>query len=186
MTDPLTKSATAFDGTKLLASGPLLDVALAVKRATGGPLLVFDDATGRVIDLDLRGSKAEIAARLSPAKPEEPSGRGRPKLGVIGREVTLLPQQWDWLAAQPGGASVTLRKLVEEARRNGATKQKLRQAQDAAYAFMLAMAGDRPGYEEATRALYAGDRNRFTELIAKWPKDIRHYATKLAFGETAE
>jgi hypothetical protein len=189
VTDLLTKPATAFDGSRLLSSGPLIEVALAVKRATtagaSGPLLVFDDATGRLIDLDLRGSKADIAARLSQpaAKPAEASGRGRPKLGVVGREVTLLPYQWDWLAAQPGGASVTLRKLVEEARRNGTAKQKLRQAQDAAYAFMLAMAGDRPGYEEATRALYANDRNRFTELIADWPKDIRRYATRLAFGE---
>lgn len=195
MTDLPSRPATAFDGTRQLASGPLIDVALAVKRATSagasGPLLVFDDATGRVIDLDLRGTKAEIAARLSPstqaepAKDEklaEPSGRGRPKLGVVGREVTLLPRQWDWLAAQPGGASVTLRKLVEEARRSGTTKQKMRQAQDAAYAFMLAMTGDRPGYEEATRALFANDRDRFAKLIADWPKDIRRYATRLAFG----
>lgn len=183
MTD--TKTATAFDGSHVLAAGPLIDVALTVKAAieagAGGPLLVFDDASGHVIDLDLRGSKADIAARLAPA-PTEPAGRGRPKLGVVGREVTLLPRQWEWLATQPGGASVTLRKLVEEARRTGSARQKARTAQEAAYRFLSAVAGDLPGYEEATRALFAGDRAKFAGEIAGWPQDVRIYATRLAFA----
>lgn len=178
-------SATAFDGNRRLAGGPLIDVAMAVKAATeagaAGPLLVFDDATAQVIDLDLRGSRDEIAARLAPREGAEPAGRGRPKLGVIGREVTLLPRQWEWLAAQPGGASVTLRKLVNEARKNAGAKQQARAAQEAAYRFMSALAGDLSGYEEATRALFAGDRTKFAEQIAAWPEDVRAYAMRLAF-----
>ena len=200
----LSKPSTAFDGHQLLRSGPLVDVALAVKTATenGSPnvLLVFDDATGRVIDLDLRGSKADVIARLSeaPGGSEQPPshkateaakdesserrGRGRPKLGVVAREVTLLPRQWDWLGAQPGGASAVLRRLVDDARRNGAARQQRHAAQEAAYRFMLAIAGDLPGYEEATRALFADDRPRLSQEIADWQQDIRSYVLYLAFG----
>ncbi len=185
-------SCTAFDGTHVLSSGSLVDVALAVKRAVeagaAGPLLVFDDKDARIIDLDLRGSAAEIAARL--AAPDEGGpeaghgGRGRPKLGVVGREVTLLPRQWEWLAAQPGGASVTLRKLVEAARRDGAAAETKRQAQEAAYRFMSALGGDLPGYEEATRALFADDRSKLERQMADWPDDVRAYALKLASAVT--
>jgi hypothetical protein len=108
---------------------------------------------------------------------------GRPKLGVTAREVTLLPRHWEWLAAQPGGASVTLRKLVEEARRAGAGDDLRRQAQERAYRFMTVMAGDRPGFEEATRALFAGDGARFAQCVAVWPQDIRTHAERL--GEAA-
>lgn len=183
------QTATAFDGSRKLAAGPLIDVAMAVKAATeagaAGPVLVFDDASGRVIDLDLRGTKAEIAARLAPGPDPEPAGRGRPKLGVVGREVTLLPRQWEWLATQPGGASVTLRRLVDDARRNTGTQQKARAAQEAAYRFLSAVAGDLPGYEEATRALFANDRAKFAGQIQGWPEDLRVYAMTLAFP-TAE
>jgi uncharacterized protein len=205
MHDLLSKPCTAFDGHRLLLSGPLIEVALAVKNASKNgvlrSILVFDDRTGRVIDLDLRGTKADIIERLlspsgsgqskarrmfvhntSDETESEPGARGRPKLGVVGREVTLLPRHWDWLAAQPGSASVALRKLVEEACRTGGTKQKIRVAQDAAYHFMSALAGDMPGFEEATRALFANDRARFKKHIAEWPEDVRVYATRLAFG----
>jgi hypothetical protein len=119
-----------------------------------------------------------------PAAPE-PRGRGRPKLGVVAREVTLLPRHWDWLATQPGGASVALRKLVEEARRTGGDRDRSRAARDAAYHFMSAMAGNLPGFEEASRALFADDRRRFAGLIAGWPDDVRDHAVKLAFGDRA-
>lgn len=205
MSEALSRPCTAFESSRLLLSGPLVEVALAVKTAMAwegaDPILTFDDETGRVIDLDLRGSKAEIIAQLSqqqikPAnpspssendatdsEPKEARGRGRPKLGVIGREVTLLPRQWEWLAAQPGGASVALRKLVDEARRNSAPAQKTRAAQERAYHFMLAIAGNLPGYEEATRALFANDRARLTQHIADWPGDIAAHAIRLAYGE---
>ncbi|OWJ66181.1 hypothetical protein BWR60_15625 [Inquilinus limosus] len=177
---------TAFEGQSLLRAGPLIELALAVKAASG-PVLVFDDATGRVVDLDLRGSDAEIVARLAPAEsgePAEPRGRGRPKLGVVGREVTLLPRHWEWLAAQPGGASVALRRLVDEARRAGGAAQRRRAAREAGYRVMSAMAGDLPGFEEASRALFAGDRARFEQETAAWPADLRAYVTRLAFAAT--
>lgn len=208
MIDLISKTCTAFDGHRLLLSGPLVEVVFAVKTATesgsSDMLLVFDDATGRLIDLDLRGTKADIVESLSQppqtfvgryrprpiemAEPErkdgtsEQRGRGRPKLGVVAREITLLPRQWEWLAAQPSGASAVLRKLVDDARRNGGTRQQRRAAQDAAYQFMLAIAGDLPGYEEATRALFADDRTKLEQWIAQWPKDVRSHVLRLAFG----
>jgi hypothetical protein len=182
---------TAFEGQRRLVSGSLHEVALAVKRAER--VAIFSDATGRAIDLDLRGSDDEIVARLqrtmSPdlgapqetATLSEPRGRGRPKLGVVAREVTLLPRHWEWLATQPGGASVALRKLVEAARRANGDKDRSRAARDAAYHFMSAMAGNLPNFEEASRALFADDRRRFASLIAAWPGDIRDHIVRLAF-----
>jgi hypothetical protein len=182
---------TGFEGQRRLVSGPLPEVALAVKRLEqlgSERIAIFNDATGRAIDLDLRGSDEEIVARLSPgpaareAAPSEPRGRGRPKLGVVAREVTLLPRHWEWLNAQPGGASVTLRKLVEAARRANGDQDRGRAARDAAYHFMSAMAGNLPHFEEAARALFADERPRFTALIAAWPGDIRDHIVRLAFG----
>jgi hypothetical protein len=186
MSDLLTKPCTVFDGTRRRASGPLAAVAAHFKKAVekgGDGVFLFDDTTGRAFDIDIRGTADEVVARLkrSAPKPDEERGPGRPKLGVVAREVTLLPQQWDWLSAQPGGASVTLRKLVDEARRG--PKARARAARDAAYHFMSAIAGDRTGFEEATRALFADDRGRLATLIAGWPKDIREHITRLAFGE---
>jgi uncharacterized protein len=184
MSNPST--CTAFAGERLLASGAPLAVALSVKaalRTSADAILIFDDRTGRQIDFDLRGSADEIAARLQPAgeaAPEAPRTSGRPKLGVVSREVTLLPRHWDWLAAQPGGASVTLRKLVEAARKGDGSGVSPRQAQEAADRFMSAMLGNQPGYEEAARALYAGDRNRFFALNEAWPADLREHARRLA------
>jgi hypothetical protein len=184
---------TAFEGPRRLASGPLHEVALAVKRAeqrAAESVAIFSDATGRAIDLDLRGSDEEIVARLpvtpgpaAPATtPSEPRGRGRPKLGVVAREVTLLPRHWEWLNAQPGGASVSLRKLVEAARRANGDKDRSRAARDAAYHFMSAMAGNLPNFEEASRALFADERRRLASLIAAWPDDISDHIIRLAFS----
>ena len=178
MTDDV--RATAFAGMTILARGPLLDVALAVKAAGDSGVLVFDDASGRPIDLDLRGTREAVADRLSPREAEAPRGRGRPKLGVVPREVTLLPRHWAWLAEQPGGASAALRRLVDEARRDDGGRTERRSAQEAAYRFMAAMGGDLPGFEEAIRALYADDKVRFHAEIADWPPDVRDYAIALA------
>ena len=191
---------TAFIGDQRLASGPPDEVALAVmkasKSAAAEPIVVFDDANGRPIDLNLRGTEREVVARL-PQPPSdleapaddlsapEPRGRGRPKLGVVAREVTLLPRHWEWLGVQPGGASVALRKLVEEARRSSGDRDRSRAATDAAYHFMSAMAGDLPGFEEASRALFADDRRRLAGLIAGWPDDIRDHIVNLAFSDRA-
>ena len=178
MTEDL--SCTAFAGSQRIAGGSPIDVAVALRRHLdwypGAAVLVFDDATAQPVEFDLRGTPEDVAARLK----APPRGRGRPKLGVQAREVTLLPRHWDWLAAQPGGASVALRKLVDTARAANVTKDRIRNAQAAAHRFMTAVAGNTPGYEEALRALYAGDRGRFDRITADWPKDIRAYAMQLA------
>ncbi|MYM55159.1 DUF2239 family protein [Thalassovita mangrovi] len=182
----MTQTCTAFSGTNLIASGPLAEVALTVKSADAPQVLVFDDRTGAVIDLDLRGSNEEIAARYAPA-PEDaaPRKRGRPKLGVVAREVTLLPRHWDWLQGQPGGASATLRRLVETARQQDSGATAARAARDAAYRFMSAIGGDLPGFEDAARALFAGDMDGFARQIADWPADIAAHAQRLAVGPGA-
>lgn len=182
-------TCTAFDGDERFASGARARVAVAVReRMDARPdasILVFDDASGQQIDFDLRGSESEILARLEPARehhrPEgTPRGPGRPRLGVVAREVTLLPRHWAWLATQPGGASVALRKLVEEARRSGTAADDKRAACERAYRFMSAIAGNRTGFEEAARALFANDRRRLAELIEAWPRDIREHTLELA------
>ena len=193
----MTENFTAFEGQRRLMSGPITEVALAIKgvtRPAASPIAIFSDSTGRPIDLDLRGSNADVLSRLaatSPATAEEPvsnepRGRGRPKLGVVAREVTLLPRHWEWLSAQPGGASVALRKLVDEARKANGDRDRHRAARDAAYHFMSAMAGNRENFEEASRALFADDRRRFVSLIAPWPADIRDHAVKLAYSDHAQ
>ncbi|HMJ28397.1 MAG TPA: DUF2239 family protein [Xanthobacteraceae bacterium] len=178
---------TAFKGPRCIAAGELADVALKAKTAVdkGEQVLIFDDTTSESIEVDFRGSAEDVLRRLAQtdgnqATPDGPRGPGRPKLGVVAREITLLPRHWDWLNAQPGGASVALRKLVEEARRANGGKDRVRQSQEATYRFMSIMAGNRPGFEEAMRALFVGHRDRFDQLIAPWPKDVRHHARKLA------
>ncbi|WP_157118753.1 DUF2239 family protein [Azohydromonas lata] len=176
---------TAFVEGRHVATGPLHEVAVAVLRVqqaqpTVNPL-VFSDASGRAADLDLRGGEHAVAARYAVAEPAQvPKGRGRPKLGVVAREVTLLPEHWEWLAAQPGGASVALRKLVHEARRSGADRDRARQARDRVYHAMSALAGDLAGFEEASRALYAGDTERLRAQMAPWPADVQAYVLRLA------
>ena len=181
---------TAFAGPFRIASGELRHVAMKAKQAhdlePARTVRVFDDGNGRSVELPLELpageflrllSQPELAPAPEPAPPRRP---GRPKLGVVAREVTLLPRHWDWLAAQPGGASVALRKLVEEARRVTAGDDRRRAAQEAAYRFMQAMAGDEPGFEEAARALFAGDISRFDAQIAGWADDVREHAQWLA------
>ncbi|MHC3922484.1 DUF2239 family protein [Alcaligenes nematophilus] len=185
---------TSFMGHRRIASGPMLTNVLAVKKVldsrVNDPVLIFDDVTGRFVDVNTQGTDEELAQRYAPVdapeveveqtEEEAPRGRGRPKLGVVPREVTLLPRHWDWLATQPGGASVALRKLVEEARRASAAKDQRRQAQERAYNFMTAIGGDLPGFEEAMRALFADELERFKTLLADWPEDVREHAIKLA------
>lgn len=183
----------AFEGDRCLASGELRDVARAAKqtldRNKDASILVFDGRTGSPIEIDFRGSVDDVLARLpeagdapaaADAAPPGPRGPGRPKLGVVAREVTLLPRHWEWLARQRGGASVALRKLVDEARRGGEDGNRIRLAQEAAYRFMSAVAGNKPHYEDAIRALFAGDSTRFEKLIAEWPADVRRHTAKLA------
>ena len=188
MGEPL-QTCTAFAGARRIASGSLPSVARATKMALDQgetePVLILDDETCRVIEVDFRGTPEDVLARLgdvsrpAPDKPE-PRGPGRPKLGVVAREVTLLPRHWEWLNAQPGGASVALRKLVEEARRRNESRDRVRQAREGLYRFMSTLAGNEAGFEEASRALFAGDRKLFMALIQLWPKDLRAHAEKLS------
>jgi hypothetical protein len=176
-------SCTAFHGANRVAAGSLAEVAVFLKDKPQGDFFVFDDATGSQLDLNSRGTPEEISVRYTGEPTPEARGPGRPRLGVIAKEVTLLPRHWDWLSVQPGGASVALRKLVDQARKTSGDSDRVRAAQEAAYRFMSAIAGNLPGFEEAARALFAYDRRRFAELIAGWPEDLRDYAIRLAFAD---
>jgi uncharacterized protein len=195
--------STAFEGSGCIASGRLADVAQAAKtvvdRAAHStsplPVLIFNDATSEVIELDWRGSMDEFVARLAllqlaenvpdesaqptPEPPDSPRGPGRPRMGVVAREITLLPRHWEWLAGQSGGASVALRKLVEVARRDSEAKDRVRQARNVGYKFMSTLAGHEIGFEEASRALFAGDQAGFELLIAAWPIDVQAHLNKI-------
>ena len=185
----------AFDGAKLIAEGELMYVAAKTRRmmdrGSDAAVLIFNAATSEPVDVDFRGTVDDVLGRIPAAtetaepEPETPRGLnqrgpGRPKLGVVAREVTLLPRHWEWLNRQRGGASVALRKLVDDARHANEGKDRARAAQEAAYRFMSVMAGDREGFEEAARALFAHDAARFDGIVAKWPKDIRAHTHKLA------
>jgi uncharacterized protein len=191
----------AFKGDKLIADGKQLEVALKLKAEGAEPalrrgeILLFAGVDGRQIDLHLSGNELDIERRygvppqLESAAPivgsaEDASTgkkpRGRPKLGVIGREVTLLPRHWAWLDTQRGGASATLRRLVDAERKASVDSDSRRASQDRANRFMSAMAGDREGFEEATRALYASNREGFEAASATWARDIRRMAQSMA------
>ncbi|HEY8616040.1 DUF2239 family protein [Phenylobacterium sp.] len=177
---------TVLSGGRELASGSADRVAEAARSATlaGSTVLIFDDATGRQVELDPFADPPALAIEGAPPPPEPPrQGRGRPTLGVVAREVTLLPRHWDWLAAQPGGASAALRRLVDEARRSSEDASRARTARDALYRVMSTLAGDLPGFEEASRALFAGDDVRFDGLVADWPQGVRSYLQRLATVE---
>lgn len=169
-----TKTYTAFADDTRVAGGDLNSVLTDLKSrgATNpdGHILIFDDSTGRQVDFDLTQPVEEPAAR----------GPGRPRLGVIAREVTLLPRHWDWLADQPSGASAALRRLVDAARKNESPADLARRAAAATGRVMTVLAGNRPNFEEAYRSLDAGDRTRFTELISDWPADVQAHLLHLA------
>jgi hypothetical protein len=171
----------AFAGPRRLAAGPLRDVLPVLKRRfdedRGDLVLVFEAETGRQVDFDLRGSLDEVIARAGQA---DRRGPGRPKLGVTSREVTLLPRHWEWLEQQPSGISASLRRLVEQAMAAHPGKERAARIRTALSRILTALAGDRPNFEEATRALFAGDTGRFEALVERWPKDIRDHAVREA------
>ncbi|MGO4387587.1 DUF2239 family protein [Microvirga sp. 2YAF29] len=184
---------TAFAGSRHIASGDLRHVALKVKETMDSSAqepVILDNTTCRLVEVDLRGTADDIVMRLHVPQGEQedaaPRGPGRPKLGVVAREVTLLPRHWDWLNSQPGGASVALRKLVEDARRMHQAADRQRESRDALYRFMSMLAGDQPGFEEASRALFAGDKAAFLARIASWPQDLHDHARLLSGAAFAE
>jgi len=170
-----TATVTAFLGDERIAAGDRADVTRRIEdgysAADQAAIRVFDDETGRPVDLDYWDAALEARHQR---------GRGRPRLGVVSREVTLLPRHWEWLARQRGGASAALRRLIDEAQAASGADPRARQ--DAAYHFMQAMGGDRPGYEEAIRALYRDDRAALRERTATWPPDIRQHVEHLLEG----
>lgn len=174
---------TAFSGARRVAAGALRHVLPILKQRfdkdRSDLVLVFEVESGRQVDFDLRGSLDEVLERQGLTRP---AGPGRPKLGVTSREVSLLPRHWDWLEQQPSGASGALRRLVDQARARPEERARLVRA--ALGRVLSGLAGDRPNYEEATRALFAGDAARFEELVQRWPKDIREYALH-QMGEAA-
>jgi uncharacterized protein len=189
MDETTPQTYTAFDGHKRLAEGRLDAVVIAIKRklkaAPASSILVFSDSTGKEMDFDLRGSEKEVLLRLHvylsrESEPLAGNGPGRPKLGVVAREVSLLPRHWEWLSTQSGGASAALRKLVEEAKKSSFGKEEAKHAQERAHKFMTSVAGNLPRYEEALRALYARDKKRFKEQMTDWPPDVRNYSCKMA------
>ena len=176
------RTYTTFVGGERIVTGDLAEMLRLTKgrhdAEPNEPLQIFDDATGREVDFDFRGSAEEVLERYLSSAPER--GPGRPRLGVVAREVTLLPRHWEWLADQPSGASATLRRLVEEARRSEGSEVRARRSAAAAGRAMTALAGNRPHFEEAYRALDAGERQRFLRLTEEWPGDMREYLLRLA------
>lgn len=159
---------TAFEDHDVIARGDMAGMIAAQRAAAprGVNLLIYDDATGQVRDVDLRDVP--------------PPARGRPKLGVKAREVTLLPRHWAWLGDQKGGTSAALRRLVDQAIKNADGARSDAQRQKTAYAFLSSIAGDLPGFEDTTRALFASDWDSFAARMADWPADVRAYALQLA------
>ena len=170
-----------FAGERCVVSGPLEAMLRATKARLdadpGEPLLIFEDRTGRQVDFDFRGSPDEVVARAVPEPAK--AGPGRPKLGVVSREVSMLPRHWEWLEQQPNGISAALRRLVDEARKHDPEAEQARLAREATSRFMTAMAGNLPDFEEASRALFGKDSVRFEQLIRDWPKDIRTHLMRL-------
>ncbi len=178
--DPET-SYSVFCGERLIGGGKLGEILRASKAFLEGSnqanLLIFEDQTGRQVDFDFSGTLAEVLARAEPAS--QRVGPGRPKLGVVSREVSLLPRHWEWLEEQPHGISAGLRRLVDEARKKNPGEQRARLGREALSKFMTAMAGNFEHYEEATRALFAKDNARFAQLIQDWPKDVRGHVLRM-------
>lgn len=172
---------TAFAGERRIASGDLRSVLRTTKEQVDAGeserVLLFDDETGRQVDVNLHGAMDEMLAREAPVPPPR---RGRPRLGVVSREVSLLPRHWEWLEQQPNGISAALRRLVEDARKRDPGKERARLAREATGRVMTTLAGNLPNFEEASRALYAVDRARFEALIGDWPEGIREHLTRIA------
>lgn len=188
----MVETYTAFAGVRRIARGPLEETVLRAKAALDAgestPILIFEDGTGAQLDFDWRGTPDDVRSRLAThphfaapaqAPASERTGPGRPRLGVVSREVSLLPRHWSWLGEQPGGASATLRRLVDDARKRDSGREDRRRVREAASRFLWAVAGDLPGFEEATRALFAGDDGRLSHSVADWPADVRTHLAEL-------
>ncbi len=133
-------------------------------------LLIFDNFSGRQIDYNFRVSLEELLGKELPPTPKK--GPGRPRLGVVCGEISLLPRHWDWLQRQRQSASATIRRLIEAAMKEASPEEKTREAIDAAGKFLWTMAGNLSDFEEASRALYAQKWHILDAITAAWPEDI--------------
>ena len=179
-------TCTAFAGHTKIAGGTLQEVARQVKvfldAERDATVLIFEDETAQPVEIDFRGTVPEVLARLAAAPAsdaEKRSGPGRPKLGVESHEVSLLPRHWEWLSSQPGGASGTLRRLVDRARKESGAADRARQAQEAAHRFMWAMAGNLPDFEEASRAFFAKGYSKMKRIMRPWPEHVRDHLWRM-------
>jgi len=181
---------TAFEGYKLLSHGDIetvaLDVRKALKKDSNKSVLIFSDSTGRQIDLNLNGYESEVLERLkvfaAPPVSTHIGGVGRPKLGVVSREISLLPQHWEWLSNQEGGASSVIRRLIDAKMNTSllSAKEKTKKVQEVVYKFLSAVAGNLPNFEEVVRYLYRKDKKKFEDLMSDWPSDVSKHASFLA------
>ena len=184
------KLYSSFTGYRHIASGPLRTVLKETKtfydstqtpderNASHHPenLLFFHHGDGRQLDFDLSGSLEDVLSRIQTREPspvdETPDkpGKGRPRLGVVSKEVTLLPRHWEWLSRQPASASATLRRLVSEAssRENTSSKAKAERLGT----ILWTLAGNLEGFEEASRCLHRLDFEGLFGFSDKWPGDL--------------
>lgn len=88
------------------------------------------------------------------------------------RDIALFERHWAWLSGQPRGINATLRLLVEDASRDPYGKYRAQQLKEECYFLMRDMVGDRPFFEEASRALFSGDLQVLKELAATWPAEV--------------
>lgn len=172
---------SAFSGDTLVFGGELRPLLSHLKGLLDAEprreLLIFEDDSGKQVEFDFRGSLDEVLAREAPPPR---TGPGRPKLGVISREISLLPRHWEWLERQPSGISAALRRLVEAEMKRDPERQRALQARAATGRVMTTLAGNRENFEEALRALYAGEGARFRQLVRGWPSDIKKHLLRLA------
>jgi hypothetical protein len=172
---------TAFAGTRRIAAGNRDIILSEVKQysdTNDDRVLIFEDMTGKQVDFDFSGSIDDVLERGRARIVR--LGPGRPKLGVVGREVSLLPRHWEWLEDQPNGISAAIRRLVDEARKREPGTQRARRLRDGIARFMWSMGGDLPNFEEATRSLYGEADAPLETLIATWPDDVRDHVLRLA------
>lgn len=180
----------AFKKEKLIAEGDLKKVILKTKRelmrSPESAILIFSNETGKTMDFNFQGSENEVLSRLEvflePKIEIDPKEKkvGRPSLGVISREVSLLPKHWEWLACQSGGASAEIRRLVEKAMKQTQAASTVKMAQEKTFRFLNTIAGNFPNFEEAIRSLYRRDLNAFEQIIKFWPVDIKDHALHLS------
>jgi len=182
-----------FVGWELVARGTLDEVVAACRLASAQRpnqrTAFFDDVSGHAVEAPVAPTATRSPSegvspivRSAPAAEREASdatgpqrkrGPGRPRLGVVSREVSLLPRHWEWLSAQRGGTSATLRRVIDAARKADGGTTERRRTIDAAHRFLWDIAGDLPCFEELTRALYAEQFQRVADLSCSWPTGVR-------------